>query len=124
MEKSSLKAQGTLLVVEDEDEVRGLMRLLLERQGFDVLEARDGQEGVEMFQVYASRLRGMVLDLTMPRLSGLEVLDVVRRLSPELPVLLASGFVAEELESRPCTRFLAKPFQPSELITAIEQLLQ
>src|SRR5256885_2204328 len=109
-----------ILVVEDEEDLRNLARVILERHGFHILTAADGQEGIELFESHARRIELVLLDLTMPRLSGNEVLRRIRALTADVPVLLMSGFVAEDVDPFPRTGFLAKPFDPSQLLDEIK----
>ena len=118
-EADSWRASGRVLVIDDEPGIRRVARLLLEEAGFEVELAADGDEGVEMIQGEAGLPDLILLDLTMPRKGGIEVLTEVRRQSAEVPVVLMSGFtegeVAAALESDPRTHFLHKPFTAESL---------
>lgn len=118
--------QGTVLVVEDEPSVRAIARLVLERGGFHVHTAADGQAGVEMFAQYRQEINVIVLDLTMPRMDGLEVLRRVRRLDPSVPILLMSGYTETDVSSRSggnaANGFIHKPFQPDDLLERVCRL--
>jgi len=117
----------TILVLEDEEGVRLLVRLALERAGFQVILACDGQEGVELFRQHGPAIDAVLLDLTMPRLSGLEVIRILRRDRPDLPILATSGFTEHELRSQCAAEgvsgFLEKPFLPTDLLKALRQVL-
>jgi CheY-like chemotaxis protein len=110
---------GTVLVVDDESVVRRYARVVLEGMGFRVLEASDGREALETFAAAARDVRLVVLDLTMPRMDGWEVLARLRDVRPDVPVLLASGYDEPDVPARwPGLRapeFLHKPFRPEEL---------
>ena len=116
----------TVLLAEDDERVRRLARGLLEGLGYRVLEAADGIEAVEVFHANAESIDVALLDLTMPGRDGLEALDEIRRARPELPAILASGFVdaPERLRSRLGVRLLPKPFRADSLGRLLRDVLE
>jgi two-component system cell cycle sensor histidine kinase/response regulator CckA len=118
---------GTCLVVDDDEGARELTSILLERAGFEVLTAVDGAEAIELFRSRTTRISAVVLDNTMPGLSGAEVFDAIRLIDPDVPIVLASGYsrecISETLLEQHHTRFLRKPFDAEELLAVIVQLL-
>jgi signal transduction histidine kinase/CheY-like chemotaxis protein len=118
-EPDAWQASGRVLVIDDEPGIRRFARLLLDEAGFEVELAADGDEGIEMLQGEAGLPDLILLDLTMPRKGGIEVLSEIRRRSAEVPVVLMSGFtegeVAAVLESDARTHFLKKPFTAESL---------
>jgi PAS domain S-box-containing protein len=113
---------GTVLVVEDEEGVRSLATRILGEEGYCIVEARDGQEGVRRFEQQADGIDVVLLDLTMPRLDGLEVLARVRAVKPEVPVVLMTGYSTEELSGtlrEDLAVLLQKPFTSEELLAAV-----
>jgi DNA-binding NtrC family response regulator len=121
------RASGTALVADDDEGAREILSETLSRAGFDVLCAVDGREAMEIFRTHADAIRVVLLDCTMPGASGEETLDGIRRIRPEVPVLLVSGYsresAAPELELAAGCAFLQKPFLPEDLIEAVRQLL-
>ena len=118
---------GTLLLIEDEPLVRGYLQLVLEGAGYNVLIGEDGERGLEVFATHHAKIIAVVLDLTMPRLDGIEVLRGLRTQSRTLPVLLVSGYSEQEVTSR-CDKdaaldFIQKPFLPPELLAKLSGLL-
>jgi len=117
----------TVLVVDDEETVRGFARACLERQGLQVLEASDGLEALQKFRAWRHDIDAVLLDLTMPRLGGREALRQLRGMSPDLPILLSSGYVSEEMALEgvddPNIDFLAKPYRTDQLLHRIGRLL-
>lgn len=117
------RGQGTLLVVDDEEGVRMVVRRVLEAAGFQTVTARDGAEGLEQFQRHEEHIVGVLLDLTMPRRSGLELLHELHRLRPSLPIFLMSGFSEEEVKARcaglEIAGFLEKPFNLDNLVAVV-----
>ena len=115
----------TVLVVEDEDVVRGLVRQVLQGAGFEVLVARDGEEA---FALAAKHHVDVLLsDLVLPKLSGQEVVERLRASHPELKVVYMSGYAETGIFSDgvlpPRTAFLEKPFTFSELTGKVQGLL-
>jgi CheY-like chemotaxis protein len=112
-----------LLLADDEDTVRLLAKLALEKAGYEVVTANDGRAAVELFR-NTPDVAAVVLDLTMPRLGGLDALDELRRLDPHLRVLLVSGHSEHELAGRHgAAGFLQKPYTPTELVAAVGRVL-
>jgi CheY-like chemotaxis protein len=100
---------------------------MLRRLGFTVLAARDGVEAVKVFNEQKNAIRFVLSDLTMPRMDGWETLTALRRIDPDLPVILASGYdkaqvMAGEHSEWP-QAFLGKPYRLNELKDAINQAL-
>jgi CheY-like chemotaxis protein len=100
---------------------------MLSSLGFSVLEAKDGVEAVEMFAQRQDEIRCVLCDLTMPRMNGWETLTVLRKLAPDIPVILASGYdeaqvMAGDHPELPQV-FLSKPYKIKGLSDAISQAL-
>lgn len=116
-----------LLVIEDDEGVQQLARLMLGHAGYEVLLAGDGQQGVELFHQHAAEVQGILLDLTLPVLSGLQALRRIREEQPDVPVLLMSGYTDQDLpreyRTQPSIAFVQKPFIPSELLSVLQRLL-
>jgi CheY-like chemotaxis protein len=115
----------TILVAEDEDLVRRLLKTTLTSGGYSVLEARNGIEALEVCQQLGSSVDLLVTDVVMPKMTGLEL---ARRLAvdhPELKVLCLSGYSAEATAAqRPLDwPFLAKPFMPATLLERVREVL-
>jgi PAS domain S-box-containing protein len=119
--------QGTILVVEDEDVVRDYAKAALERAGYRVLTASDGGEGLAIFAEHRPEIDAVLLDLTMPRLDGPEVLRELRNQAPDVPVLIMSGFTDEEVAIRfegiGASGFIRKPFAAHDLAAHLRRLL-
>jgi PAS domain S-box-containing protein len=116
-----------ILLADDNDMVRALGSTLLRQHGFRVLLAVDGQEAVEVFERERGRIDLVLLDLTMPRLSGREALIRIRRMDASVPVVVSSGYSAERLteaEQAQVHGFLGKPFRERDLIQAVQAALR
>jgi DNA-binding response OmpR family regulator len=113
------------LIVDDDAEVRAMVRGLLERRGCAVLEAGDGDEAVE--EVWASRPDIVLLDVNMPRVDGWEVLARLRQ-ATQTPVIMLTRHTGEMERVRGlrggADDYVAKPFSPAELVARIEAVLR
>ena len=114
------KTAGTILLVEDEPAVRAIAARVLRQAGYDVLEGRDGAEGLRVATRELAELDLLLTDVVMPQLSGPELAGRVRALRPELPVLYCSGYLAGTLTDDLAVgeSILAKPFTSAELLAA------
>ena len=120
-------SSGSILVVDDEASVRNTIRRALESQGFEVLEASDGLEAMEQFGQDGAGIGLVILDIVMPRLSGWDVLNQMKSLVPDIPIILVSGYdlagkPQESLAER-ADGVLRKPFELTELIDSVNRLL-
>lgn len=115
----------TVLFADDEPLVRRLGRTALERAGYVVVEASDGEEAVERFREHgAGGVDLLVLDLSMPRKGGEEALQAIRALAPGVPALLASGhFDPERPDLGENVEELAKPYRPATLLARVREAL-
>jgi DNA-binding NtrC family response regulator len=101
---------------------------ILSRAGFRVLLAGDGAEAVARFAAAGRDVACVVLDLTMPRLNGVETLEALKHIDPDVRVIVSSGFdgrdVAERVERLPVAGFLKKPYPLASLVAAVESALR
>jgi two-component system cell cycle sensor histidine kinase/response regulator CckA len=120
----SARPGDCVLLVEDEDAVRNLARIVLEGQGYRVTEAPDGETALRMIAP-GRRFDVLVTDLTMPGIDGRELALQLRTVSPDLRVVFMSGYVPEEghLEVVVDASFLPKPFTPADLVRAVNKAL-
>ena len=117
--RSGSSGGGQILVVDDESIIRRLVTRVLERSGYSVEAAAGGHAALDLLEADADRYCVMLLDLTMPELSGHDVLRMVMDRWPELPVVVMSGYVDDDevgrLLVRGGIRFLPKPFGAADL---------
>ncbi|MBL8798650.1 MAG: PAS domain S-box protein, partial [Planctomycetia bacterium] len=116
----------TILLVDDEAMIRSLGRTILQRHGYQVLLAEDGPQALEIYGRERERIDLVILDLTMPRLSGHDTLRQMRQTDPAVPVLFASGYSAEQLaasEREGVLGFINKPYRPQELASTVRAAL-
>jgi DNA-binding response OmpR family regulator len=120
-------ALRTLLVVEDEGEIRELLAMMFEHEGCVVLKAADGEEALGLIREHQSDLVLLVTDLGLPKLGGIELIRQARIIIPTLKVIAASGFghenVRSELRKVGVEEFFPKPFSPLELLETARRLM-
>jgi two-component system cell cycle sensor histidine kinase/response regulator CckA len=121
------RGQGRVLVVDDEDTVRAVAQNILRRFGFECTLVANGRQGLEAFASAPDTYRLVLMDLTMPEMSGEELFRELRLLRPDVKVILTSGYNEQEATNhfvgKGLAAFLQKPFTPAELITTIRQTL-
>lgn len=117
----------TVLVVEDDAQVRAYAGEILHREGFEVLEARNGLEALSITEREWAGIDLILADVVMPRLSGHELADRLAERLPEMPVLLMSGYMDEAIAPRGSEQFerplLHKPFSPEDLARKVREVL-
>jgi DNA-binding response OmpR family regulator len=118
----------TVLVVEDEEEVRSLTRDVLEMHGYAVLEALDSADALRLGETHPGRLDLLITDVVMPRMSGPELARRLRARRPELRVLCMSGYPegaqrGVTADAGTWNAWLQKPFSPDGLIAKVRECL-
>jgi PAS domain S-box-containing protein len=111
---------GTVLVVEDEDALRDAVSRMLRKKGLNVISARDGKSALELFRINASAIEVAIVDMTLPGMSGREVLTEFRRIQPALKAIITSAYGKDHVfstmgELQPWL-YIRKPYQFSELV--------
>jgi signal transduction histidine kinase len=115
-----------VLIVEDEDQVRKLVRTVLEELGYVVLEAKDGREGLSLCESHKETIDLLVSDVVMPELGGRELAERARMMRPDLKVLFMSGQTQDVILKEGIKKgapFLQKPYLPSELARKVREVL-
>ncbi len=119
--------QGKILLVEDESILRRLIAQFLRGEGFEIVEAGDGREGVERFSS-SSPFDLVLLDLNLPILPGVEVCRRIKQQRPEQPIIICSAAILDghiaALATMKVDQFLSKPYHPAELLSRITIELQ
>jgi len=117
----------TLLLIDDEEVVRDMVGEVLEQEGVSVLRAEDGARGVVLFREQRERIDLVLLDLSMPGLSGEETFRRLREIDPRVPVILSSGYDHDEARGRfgegTPAGFIQKPYRPEQLMAEIGRCL-
>ncbi len=121
-------ATATLLLIDDDDGVREIAAIMLRTAGFAVIEAGDGIHGLELYKQHRADIRLVLLDMTMPGLSGAETYSALVELDAEVSVLACSGFssghATTDLRGPQLKGFLQKPYRRAELLMAIGEVLE
>ena len=113
----------TILVIDDEDEIRHFLTSLLQLYGYTVVLGTDGREGWAVFQKERDNIDLVLLDLVMPHLSGEEVLANIRELDPETRVIVSTGVLPEEAEAIGATAVLHKPYRVDRVLRTVRAVL-
>ena len=120
---------GKILIVEDEEENREILTLHLERTGYEVLEAEDGQRAKEVLQEGNNRttVDVIITDIRMPKVNGLEIIDYFKEYAPDISVVVVTGFpdnkLSEQLIEKGVKKFLVKPVEKQTLLQTVAELL-
>ena len=123
---SETSMDGTVLLVDDDADVRRMARRLLERLGLSVLEAESGEQALGLYAAEMGSISIVLLDMTMPRMDGEETFRRLKALDADVKVILSSGYsesVAERFEDRSLAGFLQKPYRQVELAQRLRPLL-
>ena len=125
--RETRRGSGTVLLVDDEKMILHVGRRMLERLGYDVLEAPGGRQALDLYARAWKTIDLVVLDMIMPDLGGSEVYDGLKKINPQAKVILSSGYSingrAAEILERGCNGFIQKPFDLSTLSMKIENVL-
>ncbi|UCC43809.1 MAG: response regulator [Candidatus Zixiibacteriota bacterium] len=125
VESALTRAPGAVLVVDDEELLRDLLRKALGRAGFRVRLAGSGAEALEILQSH--RISIMLADIKMPQMSGIELLTEVKEKHPTVPVLLMTGhggdYSEDEMLEAGADGYIAKPFKNMEIISLVRSLV-
>lgn len=124
--QESVEPRGRcILVVDDDDRVREASALLLEASGFETVEASSGLEALDLIREQPGTVAAVLLDVSMPGLSGPRTLEKLHEILPGLPVVLSSGWERSEIDTNldDSTTFLAKPYSLEALMSALARVL-
>ncbi|NUM53587.1 MAG: PAS domain S-box protein [Candidatus Hydrogenedentes bacterium] len=121
------RGEGVVLVVDDEESVLGIAKMMLERRGFEVLTALDGAAALRLFDERKDAIILAIVDLTMPRMAGGELIHALHEIKPGLRVVLSSGYNEQEAiaqsHGETMAGFIQKPYRTREFYRVIESAL-
>ena len=126
-ETSSVK--GKILIIDDEAEVREVLRLHLESANYNVMEALDGEEAVNMMKSGSNLLQvGLIIcDIRMPKVNGIEAIDYLKQNAPSIPVIVVTGYPDSELAvsllKKGVKDYMVKPIEKVKLLAKVEETL-
>jgi len=120
------KDSGTVLLVEDEEQVRGIAAAVLKGRGYEVFSAANGQEALEIASTIATPLDLLVTDVIMPKMGGPELVDQLLPLHPAMRVLYISGYTENSIITSTAVHpaYLPKPFTPNLLAQKVSEILR
>ena len=125
---SALSGHGTILVVDDEEDVRKMATRTLERHGFSVVTATDGRDAVEVFRSSGDMIDVVLLDLTMPHMDGEETSLALRRIRPDVKIIFSSGYheqdAIQQLDGQQRAVFLQKPYRSKKLVELVYAVVE
>lgn len=118
----------SILVVDDEDRMRKLIKDFLTNKGYHILEAEDGEKALEIYQQNQSKIMLILLDVMMPKLDGWSVLRQIRQSNKELPIIMLTARGEEQDElfgfELGVDEYISKPFSPKILVARVEAILK
>ena len=125
---SDLSGKGeTILVAEDESEVRNSIKLILEKFGYKVIEALDGEDAMEKFREHKDRIDLLLFDVIMPKKNGRDAYEEIKKTSPEMRVIFTSGYSSEIIDKKGILtdgfEHVSKPVLPDRLLSKISEVL-
>ncbi|MBN2071167.1 MAG: PAS domain-containing protein [Candidatus Krumholzibacteriota bacterium] len=122
------RCEGTILMVDDEDAVLAVGKAMLRKIGMNVLTAEDGVKALELFREHSGEIACVVLDLTMPRMSGEETFRELRRIKSDVKVIMSSGYNEQDVVNRfagkGLTGFIQKPYRREDLLKVLRKVME
>ena len=122
---ASLNGTETILIAEDDESLRKLMEIILSGSGYKVIIAIDGDDAVKKFMMNINAVHLCLLDVIMPKKSGIDVYHEIKKVRPDIITVFMSGYTAKMMSSLPeeNTHILLKPVDPKTLLATIRKLL-
>ncbi|HOQ46118.1 MAG TPA: chemotaxis protein CheB [Bryobacteraceae bacterium] len=126
LSREDLQGAGTVLVVDDEELIRNFSKAALEQYGYRVLLAKDGQEALELMRQESENIRVVLFDAEIPDTDELETLAGIRRIMPDIPLIICSGLgeVPHERYAGQAVEFLTKPFTVRQLARKVKETIK
>ena len=122
-----LDGSETVLIVEDEDSLRKLLRTVLKHRGYKVLEAENGEDALRISNEHEGTIDLMITDVVMPKMGGKETTERLELLHPQMKVIYMSGYTDDAIVHHgvlaPGLNFLEKPFSPEKLAHKVREVL-
>ncbi|MBT3921895.1 MAG: response regulator [Nitrospina sp.] len=121
--------KGKILLIDDESEVREVLRIHLESANYNVIEAVDGEEGVNMMKSGSNLLQvGMIIcDIRMPKVNGIEAIDYLKQNAPSIPIVVVTGYpdsdLAVSLLKKGVKDYMVKPIEKARLLEKVAEVL-
>jgi two-component system cell cycle sensor histidine kinase/response regulator CckA len=127
VESSSASGTETILVAEDDEKLRKLSDIILKQQGYKVILAQNGEEAIKLFIENKDGINLVLLDMIMPKKSGREVYDEIKKVKPDIKVIYLSGYTADRIDKESFkgenVDFIFKPVSPKDLFKKVRDML-
>jgi DNA-binding response OmpR family regulator len=126
---SDFASGQTILLIEDEQTLRLASAMLLEKRGFSVIAAEGGSAGINLFRSQPDNIDVVLLDMSLPDITGVQVFREIRRLKPDARILMTSAYNREKvqadfkIEEQELFQFIRKPYRTDELVHRLRQVL-
>jgi len=120
---------GRILIIEDDSDIRDVLKLQLEQGGHQVIEAKDGEEGIDLMKKGSNLLQvGLIItDIRMPKVNGVEAIDYIKANAPSIPILVITGYPETELAvsllQKGVKDYLVKPVEKEVLLSKVSAIL-
>lgn len=125
----SSSAHGKILIIEDDVDVRDIFKLQLERANYHVIEANNGQEGIDLMKKKSNleQVRLIITDIRMPKVNGIEAIDYIKTNAPSIPIMVITGYpdaeLAVNLLQKGIKDYLVKPVEKDKLLNKVAAIL-
>lgn len=123
-----IAGKGCILIIDDEDIIRTTARLMLEKLGYEIVEAENGKEGLAMYREYSDTIDVVLLDMLMPVMDGTECFHKLQEIDPGVSVIISSGFTRDadlhRMREDGLQGFVRKPYNLAELSMVVAQVLR
>ncbi len=122
-------AKGKILIVDDEEDVREVLKLHLEGENYSILEAEDGEVAIKVLRSEDHMVNVAVIlcDIRMPKVNGVECIDFLRREAPGIPIVVVTAYpdaeLAADLMKRGIKDYLVKPVEKEKLVQTVKKLV-
>ena len=124
---SSYEQEKTILLIDDEEIVINISEMMLKRLGYRVLKANSGYEGLQLFEENKSKIDLIISDFEMPKMNGKEVMDKLRKIDPQIKVMLSSGALTDadekEVMDQGFNGFIKKPYNMNTLCAKMAEIV-
>ena len=120
---------GRILIIEDDVDIRDVLKLQLENAGYQVIEAKDGQEGIDLMKKGSNLLQvGLIItDIRMPNVNGVEAIEYIKANAPSIPIMVVTGYPDTELAinllQKGVKDYLVKPVEKDTLLGKVKAIL-
>ncbi len=126
-EKKAPAKQATVLVVDDEYNIRSMMKEIMESSGLRVLTAGDGRAGLDIYQRHKKDIDLIIMDIIMPIMDGRTAFNEIRKINPKQKIFIISGYVEQkdlqDMLDKGAVGYLHKPFQVKEIVEKVQEIL-